>query len=51
MAYRYVKIAHDFKNRMEDYNYLLDKVAAIMADGARQTIRGSAVRFARQAAK
>ena len=51
MAYRYVKIAHNFEERLEDYNYLLDKVAAIMEDGARQTIRGSAVRFARTAAK
>ena len=47
----YVKVTHDLANRLEDYNYLLDKVAAIMEDGARQTIRGSAVRFARQAAK
>ena len=47
----YVKVTHDLANRLEDYNYLLDKVAAIMADGARKTIRGSAVRFARTAAK
>ena len=47
----YVKVTHDLAARLEDYNYLLDKVAAIMEDGARKTIRGSAVRFARTAAK
>lgn len=51
MAYRYVKVTHDLAARLEDYNYLLDKVAGIMAEGARQTIRGSALRFAQQAAK
>ena len=47
----YVKVTHDLANRLEDYNFLLDKVAAIMEDGARKAIRGSAVRFAQQAAK
>ena len=47
----YVKVTHDLAARLEDYNYLLDKVAGIMAEGARQTIRGSALRFAQQAAK
>ena len=30
MAYRYVKITHDLENRLEDYNFFLDKVAAII---------------------
>lgn len=47
----HVKVTHDLAARLEDYNYLLDKVAGIMAEGARQTIRGSALRFAQQAAK
>lgn len=47
----YVKVTHDLAARLEDYNFLLDKVAAIMEDGARKTIRGSALRFAQQAAK
>ena len=47
----YIKISYDWLNRLDDYNMLLDRVADIMKDGARQTVIGSAIRFARQAAR
>lgn len=51
MARPYIKISYDWLNRMDDYNMLLDRVADIMKDGARQTVIGSAIRFARTAAR
>jgi len=47
----YIKISYDWLNRLDDYNMLLDRVADIMKDGARQTVIGSAIRFARTAAR
>lgn len=51
MAYEYVKITHDLDRRMAEYSTTLDLIAVMLGDGAKQTIRGSAQRFAVTAAK